>query len=243
MPCVGASLISPHNPSAACPSDCPGSVGHSYAMLRQQPKNNGGEGELAGHLSPKVAGPLLEKHGRDRAHYSEGHNAGEANSELERRRAVFREAVRGENPRDGHRFTRHPNDQTGDHAKNDREGHAACQTVCGRLGSAPASAHCTPVNAHAEHPTCYGVEWSSTETGRMPDRPEGVLTNLQSGRLLCRRAAGVRVEGFHSRWCNRSGNAVKGRSVPAGTSHFPVRPLRLRKVPPMESLPEYWMDP
>ena len=51
MDCVGASLISSHNPSAACPAGCPGSVGHSYAMLRQQPKNNGGEGDLAGHLS------------------------------------------------------------------------------------------------------------------------------------------------------------------------------------------------
>lgn len=39
MPCVGASLISSPNPSAACPSGCPGSVGHSYAMLRQQAKN------------------------------------------------------------------------------------------------------------------------------------------------------------------------------------------------------------
>lgn len=51
MPCVGASLISSHNPSAACPSGCPGSVGHSYALLRQQAKNNGGEGKLAGHLN------------------------------------------------------------------------------------------------------------------------------------------------------------------------------------------------
>jgi hypothetical protein len=50
MPCVGASLISSHNPSSACPSGCPGSLGHSYALLRQQAKNNGGEGKLAGHL-------------------------------------------------------------------------------------------------------------------------------------------------------------------------------------------------
>ena len=27
MPCVGAALISSHNPSAACPAGCPGSVG------------------------------------------------------------------------------------------------------------------------------------------------------------------------------------------------------------------------
>lgn len=45
MPCVGASLISSHNPSAACPSGCPGSVGHSYAKLRQQAKNMVGEME------------------------------------------------------------------------------------------------------------------------------------------------------------------------------------------------------
>lgn len=39
MPWVGAATISSHNPSAACPSGCPGSVGHSYAMLRQQANN------------------------------------------------------------------------------------------------------------------------------------------------------------------------------------------------------------
>jgi hypothetical protein len=45
MTCVGAALISSRNSSAACPSGCPGSVGHSYAMLRQQAKNMVGERE------------------------------------------------------------------------------------------------------------------------------------------------------------------------------------------------------
>ena len=69
MPCVGASLISSHNPSAACPPGCTGAVGHSYAMLRQQAKNNGGRGELAGHLSrPRPPGrntTMSEKKSRE----------------------------------------------------------------------------------------------------------------------------------------------------------------------------------
>jgi hypothetical protein len=40
----GAALISSPNPSAACPAGCPGSVGHGYAMLRQQGKNMVGRG-------------------------------------------------------------------------------------------------------------------------------------------------------------------------------------------------------
>jgi hypothetical protein len=41
----GAALISSHNSPTACPSGCPGSVGYSYAMLRQQAKNMVGERE------------------------------------------------------------------------------------------------------------------------------------------------------------------------------------------------------
>jgi hypothetical protein len=37
--------------------------------------------------------------------------------------------------------------------------------------------------------------------------------------------------------------SVDGRRVPAGRGYFPVGGVRLRKVPAMESLPEYWMDP
>ena len=40
----GAALISSHSPSAACPSGCPGSVGHCCAMLRQQARNMVGRG-------------------------------------------------------------------------------------------------------------------------------------------------------------------------------------------------------
>ena len=64
MPCVGASLISSHNPSAACPSGCPGSVGHSYALLRQQAKNNRGRREAG--RSPRAAPPTWKEHNHER---------------------------------------------------------------------------------------------------------------------------------------------------------------------------------
>lgn len=37
--------------------------------------------------------------------------------------------------------------------------------------------------------------------------------------------------------------SVEDRCVPAGRGHFPAGVARLRKVPAMESLLEYWMDP
>lgn len=39
------------------------------------------------------------------------------------------------------------------------------------------------------------------------------------------------------------GCSVKDRRVPAAGRHFPVGVLRLRKVPAMESLLLYWMEP